>query len=95
MKRRVWILLGILVLLSPLGLISQNSAWGEWEQSYYEKLLGFIPKGIVQAKGVEGLMPDYTLASTGSVTGYYLSALVGIVLLLGLYVLLLKWVKHK
>ena len=95
MKRRAWILVGILLLLTPLGLISESSAWGEWEESYYQKLLGFIPEGISHAKGISGLMPDYTVASTGSVTGYYLSALVGVALLFGIYPILWKMVKRK
>jgi hypothetical protein len=94
MNKRAWILLGILVALVPLGLISQSSAWGEWDNSYYQKLLGFIPKGIAHANGVEGLLPDYSLPSIGSVGGYYLSALVGIGLLLGIYFILHKWVKR-
>jgi hypothetical protein len=43
---------------------------------------------------VEGLLPDYSLSSIGSVGGYYLSALVGIGLLLGIYFILHKWVKR-
>jgi len=95
MKKRLWILLAVLVALTPLGLISESSAWGEWDNSYYEKILGFIPKGIAHANGVEGVMPDYTVRSTGSVAGYYISAVVGIALLFAIYLILWKMVKRK
>jgi len=95
MKKRLWILLAVLVALTPLGLISESSAWGEWDNSYYEKILGFIPKGIAHANGVEGVMPDYTVGSTGSVAGYYISAVVGIALLFAIYLILWKMVKRK
>jgi len=95
MSKRIWVLLCILVLFSPLGLISENSAWGEWENSYYEKILGFIPEGIAHTKSVEGIIPDYSITAIGSVVGYYISAVVGIVLLFGIYLILWKMVKHK
>ncbi len=81
MKKRAFLFLGILTLLTPLGLLSNYSAWGEWENSYYEKVLGFIPKGIENAKGLKVLIPDYSLFGFGEVFSYYFSAFVGIVLI--------------
>ena len=95
MRRRAWILLGILVVLVPLGLLSPYSAWGEWEPEHYRQLLGYIPDGIANARGLKGAMPDYSVPFLGSVGGYYLSALVGIALLGGIYYLLSRWVKRS
>ncbi len=95
MKKRAWLLVLILLLLTPLGLLSESAAWGEWDLGYYKELLGFIPEGMAHAQGVDGIMPDYTLSSTSEVTGYYLSAIVGIGLLVGIYFLLWKMVKRK
>ena len=95
MKKRVFIVIGFLFVLLPLGLLSSSPAWGEWENEYYKELLGFIPKGIVEANVLQTPMPDYTLEGLSSTTSYYLSALVGMGLLFGIYFLLLKVVKHE
>ena len=44
------VFLGILFVLLPLGLISEYSAWGEWDIQKYKELIGFIPEGIKNAK---------------------------------------------
>ena len=95
MKRKAFYILGILILLSPLGLISDADAWGEWGNEYYQKILGFIPEGIKNAKGINALMPDYSLSGTNDVVGYYISAIVGIVLLFGIYFILSKTLKNE
>ena len=95
MKRKAFYILGILILLSPLGLISDADAWGEWGNEYYQKILGFIPEGIKNAKGINALIPDYSLSGTNDVVGYYISAIVGIVLLFGIYFILSKTLKNE
>ncbi len=77
MKYKIFMILGTLVLLVPLGLLSDSPAWGEWESEYYMKILGFIPKGIADAKGIKPLLPDYSLGSSHPVLWYYVSALLG------------------
>ena len=37
MKKRIMIILGILFVLLPLGLISEYSAWGEWDNETFYK----------------------------------------------------------
>ncbi len=81
MKKRVLVVLGILTLLVPLGLLSESPAWGEWEKGYYEKILGFIPQGIREAKSINALLPDYSLLGVGETLSYYISAFVGICLI--------------
>ena len=81
MKKRVLVVLGILTLFIPLGLLSESPAWGEWESEYYEKVLGFIPQGIREAKSLNALLPDYTLSGVGETLSYYISAFVGICLI--------------
>ncbi len=90
MKKRAWWLVLALLALTPLGLISENPAWGEWDNGYYEKLLGFIPKGIENAKSIKALMPYYSVNGLGDVGGYYLSAVVGVLLLIGVYFAMVK-----
>ncbi len=89
MKKRLLIILGILLALVPLGLISENPAWGEWDISYYEKVLGFVPKGM-QISLINPVIPDYEISGLGSVSGYYLSGILGSVLLFVIYFILIK-----
>lgn len=80
--RPLWIGLGILILLTPLGLLAQGTAWGEWASKELNTLLGFIPEGL---KGLEGfwtsLMPDYNIpgfdSKAKSALGYVISAALG------------------
>ena len=95
MKKKVMIILGILLALVPLGLLSENPAWGEWDLDYYKEKLGFIPKGMEQAAGLKPIIPDYEVPGLGSVSGYYLSAIVGVVLIFGVLFIIGKILKSK
>jgi cobalt/nickel transport protein len=98
MKKKLYVLLGILVVLVPLGLLTDADAWGEWGADYYKKVLGFVPDGIVKVQSkldFYHLLPDYSMSGTNSVIGYYVSAIVGIILIMGLYYLLYLTVKRK
>ena len=85
MNKKLYIILTILFALTPLGLLSSYSAWGEWDNEVYQKLIGFIPKGIENASSINPLIPDY---GEGSVVMYYLSALIGGGLIFGIFYLL-------
>jgi cobalt/nickel transport protein len=48
---KLWIGIGVLILLSPLGLIvpdhfNAGSAWGEWGLDEIQKMNGYVPKGF-------------------------------------------------
>jgi hypothetical protein len=78
MHRRYWLLLLGLALLTPLGLLAEGTAWGEWGAEDLAKTLGFVPRGIEQASSWwQALLPDYTVKGLGEKTGYIVSALVG------------------
>jgi len=63
---KLWLGLGLLILLSPLGLLlperfKAGSAWGEWGVEEIRKLAGYIPKGLEKFSGIwQAPMPDYT-----------------------------------
>jgi len=86
------ILLPILILfiLIPLGLLSENPAWAEWENEYYQEALGFIPQGIENAFHIKALAPDYTIEGMNDILSYYLSGLLGVALIFGIFYLLGK-----
>ncbi|MEO1923255.1 MAG: PDGLE domain-containing protein [Nautiliaceae bacterium] len=94
-KKRLLIILGIMLALVPLGLLTDNPAWGEWDLDYYKQKLGFVPQGIEKAASLSPLIPDYEVPGLGAVSGYYLSAIIGVVLVFVLYFILVKILKAK
>jgi cobalt/nickel transport protein len=95
MKKRALIILGIFLALVPLGLLTDAPAWGEWDNEYYEKVLGFLPQGFKEAIGINPIIPDYSLPHANPVLGYYVSAVVGAVLVFGIYYILAKIIKSN
>jgi len=98
MKKKLFIMLGVLIALVPLGLLTDAPAWGEWDSSYFEKVLGFMPQGIEKIENtihLKYLLPDYSLPGANDVVGYYVSAIVGAVLIFVLYYLIYLAVKRK
>jgi len=98
MKKKIYILLGILVIFVPLGLLTSADAWGEWDTSYYKKVLGFVPSGVLKLQNTlnfKHLLPDYSIPGVNSVLGYYVAAIVGVILVVSIYYLLFLMVKRK
>jgi len=87
---KLWIGIGILALLSPLGLIlphylKSGDAWGEWGTETLSALVGFIPKGLERLSALWGApVPDYAFKGweekgLGQLSfAYIISALIGI-----------------
>ena len=63
---KLWIGLGALIVLSPLGLFlpehfKAGAAWGEWGIDEIKKLAGYVPKGLEKlAQLWNAPLPDYT-----------------------------------
>jgi cobalt/nickel transport system permease protein len=80
---RLWVGLGILAALSPLGLLATEDAWGEWSAKDLAQKAGYLPPGLAAAeeRGWKGfnLLPDY-LSDRGP-QFYILAAIVGILLI--------------
>jgi uncharacterized membrane protein len=94
-KKKLLIVLGIMLALVPLGVLTDNPAWGEWDLDYYKQKLGFIPQGMEKAVSLHPLIPDYEVPGFGTISGYYLSAIVGVVLVFVIYFILTKILKAK
>lgn len=76
----------ILLVLIPVGLLTENPAWGEWDLSYFKKVLGFVPEGMEKGKEiVKPVIPDYSLGDKNPLISYYLSAILGIVMIFGIF----------
>ena len=85
-SKYLWAGLGILILLTPLGLIASGTAWGEWTAEELRALLGFAPEKLKQIEGLwPSLMADYKLPGWDnplmSALGYILSAVLGVVVI--------------
>jgi cobalt/nickel transport system permease protein len=81
--RLLWIALGVLVVLSPIGLLAPGTAWGEWGAEELTSLgLSFIPRGLEKLSGLWGApMPDYDIPALGNTSiSYVLSAMAGVIL---------------
>ena len=93
--KKLWIGIGILALLSPLGLIlpslfGAGGAWGEWSAEEFNKLVGYVPEGMRKLAHLwKSPLKDYTvpgqtqgLARKG--LGYVLTAFIGVAITAGL-----------
>ena len=90
-KKRLWIGLLIMAVITPLGLIvpemfKAGSAWGEWDAETIQKMIGYIPTGFKRFTNLwSAPIPDYTLSGNASAPGqaffYIVSAIVGIALI--------------
>ncbi len=76
-KKPLLIALCSVVILSPIGLLTGDSPWGEWNAGELAAMLGFIPEGMGELHGLwkGGVMPGYELAGVNNALAYVLSAL--------------------
>lgn len=94
--RNLLIALAVLVILTPIGLISTGETFGEWGNDYLEEKLGYVPAGLESVSVAwNAPLPDYGLPFLGETfagmsVGYILSAIVGVALCGGLLYLIGK-----
>jgi hypothetical protein len=104
--KKIWIVIGILLLLSPLGVIipvlfNTHGAWGEWGRDAIEKMVGFMPDGMKRLGGIwKAPMTGYAIPgqSRGLASdsiGYILTGVVGVAVIAGIMYLLGKLVGRK
>ena len=104
---KFWIGIVVLIILSPLGLIlpdhfKAGSAWGEWGADEMRQMVGYIPKGLAKLSSLwSAPIPDYAfkgweqkpLASLS--LAYIFSAIVGIIICVGVIFILGKFISKK
>ena len=79
-KKGKYLLIFILVViaLSPLGLIAEGPAWGEWSVEEIQAMVGFVPQSIENTKPlIEAIIPDYEISGVGALASTWLSAAIG------------------
>lgn len=91
--RKLWAALGVMMALSPLGLVASGTAWGEWGAEDFTNPAARqemaaasgqtappadTPTGLARlAKTWASPMPDYALPQTPEVVSYIISAVAG------------------
>ncbi|WP_206666311.1 cobalt transporter CbiM [Bifidobacterium jacchi] len=90
LHRSARIALGVVALLSPLGLIATGDAWGEWGAEDFMAATGlnYVPQYIAHGFTWNALLPDYSLAGLPDIAGYILSAVIGIAVMVIIFRLL-------
>jgi len=64
---RAWIIMLVLVILTPLGILTGNTAFGEWGSTEVINLIGYVPQGMSKTIDLwHGILPDYKLPHMGS-----------------------------
>jgi hypothetical protein len=67
------------VVLTPLGLIAEGPAWGEWSPEEIKAMLGYVPESIATTKPLMAtLIPDYEIRGLGSLASTWVSAIIGV-----------------
>jgi cobalt/nickel transport system permease protein len=87
--RRMWLVIAVLFVLSPLGLIVAGTAWGEWSAEELVELDGgqtitAAPTGLLQYAAIwKSPVPDYVVPFISSEQlGYLLSGIMGVGLII-------------
>jgi cobalt/nickel transport protein len=104
--KKLWLGIGILALLSPLGIIipkwfGAEGAWGEWGLDEIKKAAGFVPEGMKRMAEIwKAPLPDYALpvAKKGLAIesiGYVFSAIIGIALVAVVMYIIAKLLGRK
>jgi cobalt/nickel transport protein len=104
---KFWIGLGTLIIFSPLGLLlpehfKAGSAWGEWGIEEIQKLAGYVPKGLEKLAGLwNAPLPDYAFKGweeqglSHLSFAYILSAVIGVLVCIGIVLILGKFLSKK
>ncbi|MDD2927758.1 MAG: PDGLE domain-containing protein [Candidatus Omnitrophica bacterium] len=104
---KLWIGMGILILISPLGLFlperfKAGDAWGEWGTDGIKELVGYIPQGLDKLSSLwSAPIPDYAFQGweekglSSLSLAYIVSAIVGILVTVAVVLLIGKLLSRK
>ncbi len=91
----VIVLVVALIAATPLGLLAQGDAWGEWSAEDLANLVGYTPVGLEDGWEWSALMPDYSIGMLPDWIGYILSAIIGVLLLVVIFRIISACMKAK
>ena len=78
--KKIRYVLLVLVILSPLGLLAEGTAFGEWSADELAEMMNNVPAGIENGFSFEALFSDYTIPGTNIAVGYILSAITALLI---------------
>ena len=93
--------MAVLIVLTPIGLLATGTAWGEWGTDEIAtlvsggKALGYTPAGMQNGFELSTIFPDYSMAGLPDWTGYILSAVVGVALVVIIFKIIASFMKDK
>ena len=97
LPRWAWVLIVVLIVLTPMGLLAPGSPWGEWGREELQDLgLGYVPAGLDQWSNLwSAPIPDYDIPMLDNPTiAYIVSALAG-ALLVALVMFAVLWTLQR
>ena len=86
--KKYWYALTALIIFTPLGLLAQGNAYGEWSGNELKSKIGYIPEGMTRfGDRWKALLPDYSIPGWNSTfynssLGYIFCAIVALVIIL-------------
>jgi len=94
--RVLLVVFAVLMISVPIGLLASGTAYGEWSTGELKQLVGFVPSGLDSMSNLwHAPFPDYSLPGLpntffGLSLGYYVSAMVGVAICVGAFILIGK-----
>jgi len=88
--RILWGIVGVFVILTPIGLLAPGTAWGEWASAQFKDLgLGFVPIGLQKMEGLwTAFFPGYSVPGLGRNSAYIVSAFLGLLFIIAVFLIL-------
>ena len=93
----IGILLMVLVCATPLGMLAEGTAWGEWGAEEFVDMINYIPQGLAEGplSNFEAICPDYSIGNLPGWVAYILSAVIGIAITVIIFKLISTFMKNK
>jgi hypothetical protein len=86
----------VLILLTPIGVLAQGTAWGEWGAEQLRSALGFVPAGLQRLSGIwTAAIPGYAPGFVKNpLLAYLVAAVIGAALVVGVTWAIAKLLTH-
>lgn len=97
----LYIFLIIIICLTPIGLLADGEAWGEWGPEDIETVttageeLGYVPSAMEDGFEFNALIPDYAIEGVPEVVGYILSAVIALAIFMILFKIIASFKKSE
>ncbi len=105
--KKLWILIAILAMLSPIGLMlterfKSGASWGEWAPGEVREMIGYIPQGMERFSSLwNAPIPNYSFKGWAGKPlphlsfAYIMSAIAGIALTIAAIFVIGRFVSKK